>query len=686
MRGICRKCTFAMLSVLFALWVVITSFISYQPLLQVKADAALTYEQTNVLDDLKNSTINGQPFSLEDFGFDAKKNTQVLSFVEYCYSFYEDLQDNFGLYVYIYNPKGLNFAGNHPLNSIQMTYGTESATSYTKYPLKYLNCCMEPDYERVFYKFKVDFTPEQRQTLLETLNSGKRVYTISSVELMLYDASNATDITVGSSFTYSGYAAGFGSNPYAQNTLKCETEQTEVLSLNVNHTVYRPEGTNGKSEWHKDSLHSVYFAVPNDIIQKYGIMSAVHATWLNAVLAPSLVTGNYSAYTAINEYLGQTLPSTSKGYHTDDLYYMYYGACEGAGSGFSNATCYFGYGYNAMTGWSGHSMIQNYHGEIVNPLYAMYYAGSGTDSADNFTVSSESIMSKLNESRSKYGGELVNGKYSRVMFSSVDSQFTEVNIKADETYSLTDQRIDKSWWDGLFGIGVADKVTTNVFNDIRTIYPVKETDLSGTKAEICKRLYISEADYDDFMDFYKKNKGLATIYLFRYQTSDYISQEATLYEYYKDGSIFTTGRGWQKCDTNAYFFQQTVNLDFDIIDVTFTTGTVETVIPVVSNPIDVVSNAEPPVHTQSDKTPLLGGGNGSDVTDTLSKWVTWLKMGIVILVAGFLFLFVFWPIMKPLLISVGKGIISLCKKPGEWIENRRQRKNGEDDQDDEENG
>ena len=43
-----------------------------------------------------------------------------------------------------------------------------------------------------------------------------------------------------------------------------------------------------------------------------------------------------------------------------------------------------------------------------------------------------------------------------------------------------------------------------------------------------------------------------------------------------------------------------VQLDFDIIDVTFTNGGVDTVIPVVSSPIDVVADATPPIETTSD--------------------------------------------------------------------------------------
>lgn len=57
-------------------------------------------------------------------------------------------------------------------------------------------------------------------------------------------------------------------------------------------------------------------------------------------------------------------------------------------------------------------------------------------------------------------------------------------------------------------------------------------------------------------------------------------------------------------DTDAYIFKQTVNLDFDIIDVTFSTGETDTVIPVVSNPTDITFDGTPPVNTTSDEEPL----------------------------------------------------------------------------------
>ena len=639
MARICKRIGFAILSFALSLWVVMAGFFpAVLPKVSAHASTALTYEQTDVMDDLKSSTIGGEEFSLKKYGFNAFKETQVLSLVEYCYSFYQNMQDNYGLYIYLYNPKGLEFDINHVLNSVQMCYGTSASTNYQKYRLQFLSYSTQANYERLFYKFKVVLTGEQKKELLKELNSSERVYRISGIELVQKGKTNATEFSVGTTYHYSGYAAGYGSNKDAPNTLKCDSEQAEVLTLNVHPTTYRPSGTNLTSNYTQDSLHSVYFAVPNNIIERYGAMTAVHAMWKNAVLAPALVTGNEDAYDAILPYIGKSMNG-----HNEDLNYMYMGAWKmttATGMG-SMTTHSYGYSYNLKKSWAGNFTWQDKYGEDIDTLYAMYYTGGGTDSADSYTVSSEDILSKLKASKNKYGGVLVNGKYSANMFSSYDKEFTDVNIQADETYTLTSQKISKSWWDKLWNL--KGDVTTTVFDGIEAIHAVTDEDFTGTQSEVCKRLYISEADYTQFKTYYEANKSLCTTYLFRYQTSDYTAQEATLL---KQGK-FLWQETWNEVDSNAYFFQQTVNLDFDIIDVTFSNGSVNTVIPVVSNPIDVVPDATPPVITHSDKE---------------AAWLKWLKIIIAVILIIVLFI-VGWPILQPVLLVLGQAVGGFISMP-----------------------
>ena len=655
MTRIVKKIYTAILSFLLSFLVVVGSFPTTFSVLAEETSKSV-YEQTNVLDDLRKSTINDQAFDLSTFNFDEKKETKVLSFVEYCYSFYTERQDNFGLYVYVYNPKGLKFNRMSMLNNIQFSVGSSASSNYTKYKLTYLNCSTETNYEGLFYKFRVELTEKQKQTILGTVNSSERLYRVSGIELVTSGDINATDYTVATTYKYSGYAAGYGSNESAESTLVCNTEETEVLSLDVHATQYRPDGTNGDNEYTQDSLHSVYFAVPNEIIQKYGAMSAVHATWLDAVLKPALVTGNQTAFEAIKPLRGKSIKDLST------FSYMYLGAYSYQQNGESGSLYLGGYTYyNPEPLMRNDDVLNHYFGTDIETLYSMYYAGSGTDSADNYTLSSEEILADLKASASKYGGILVNGKYSQYMFESVAEEWTDVNIKADETFSLTDEIIDKSWWDKFWGL--KGDVTTTTFDGIKAIYAVKDSDMSGSAAEVSQRLFISEADYAEFSNFYNANKDENTVYLFRYQVSDYISQEATLMK--ENTSIF--GDSFKKVDTNAYFFQQTVNLDFDIIDVTFSNGEKDTVIPVVSNPIDVVPDATPPVYTTTD-------AEGMD-------WLKLLKITIALILVVVLLIFL-WPLVKPLFVVIGKGIAWLVTAPfkaiGQAIKRRKEKRNGKD--------
>ena len=183
MTRIVKKIYTAILSFILSFLVVVGSSPTTFSALAEQTSRSM-FEQTNVLDDLRKSTINDQPFDLTTFNFDQKKETKVLSFVEYCYSFYEERQDNFGLYVYVYNPKGLKFNRMSVLNNIQFSVGSSTSSNYTKYKLTYLNASTETNYEGLFYKFRVELTDEQRENILSTVNSSERVYRVSGIELV----------------------------------------------------------------------------------------------------------------------------------------------------------------------------------------------------------------------------------------------------------------------------------------------------------------------------------------------------------------------------------------------------------------------------------------------------------------------------------------------------------------------
>ena len=151
--------------------------------LPVQADSALTYEQTNVLDDLKGSSIDGAKFNLTDYPQDNSKETRLISFLEYCYSNNKTNPQDYSLYVYVYNPKTIKFSETSMLNQIEMSFGSDT-DNYKKFPLKVVNYSLEEGYERVFYKFKVVLTSEEKQTIMKKLDKDKRIYNVSGIELL----------------------------------------------------------------------------------------------------------------------------------------------------------------------------------------------------------------------------------------------------------------------------------------------------------------------------------------------------------------------------------------------------------------------------------------------------------------------------------------------------------------------
>lgn len=621
---------FMLLTILFGSW----GAFAYAE----EPENALDLDGTDVISDLTGGVIDGKNFDITDYAFGSSDKTTVFSVLEYCYAFRESEQDNYGLYVYVHNPTAVKFVGESELNNI--TLATAKAPEhYDVYPLKFLNNS-STEYKGLFYKYKVVMTDDQKKNVLSSLNSAERLYNVAEINLLVEGETNAQSLIVEKKFYYKGYAAGYGFDPKDESTLSCFTDRLDVISLECHPTTFRPAGTNGKNDYTQDSLHSVYFTLPKKFVSSYGKMVGASGRFKRATLAPFLVTGNQEAYNAI-------LPMLGKEVNADNLNYQYYGAYRRELIPVSTSTMYalyYGYVYNL---WNGDASVyhQIYYGEDMSVLYMMFNAGEGTDSADNYTVRSEDILSALKESKTKYGGTLVSDKYAKCMFSSVDNDYTVFDIHTgderfeDTEYDLTNMLVSRSWWDKLWGLKGTEY--TENFNGLKGIEQI--TDVSGTAEEVAKRYYISKADCNDFKSVY--NKGVRfngdDMYLLRYDVSDYISQEATL----RKAKINALGqRVVGAVDTNAYFAQEDVHLDFEIIDITMYNGEYH-VIPVAMKPIDVIPAATPPVYTKSDR-----------FWDP-SNWLMWL----LIAVASIVLLIVLLPFLPTILSVIVKVVVWIVK-------------------------
>ena len=551
------------------------------------AASGLNIDSTNVLDDLNGSTIGGKEFNLADYPYDENSKTQVISFSEYCYSYYSKNQGNYGLYVYVYNPQGKAFDERTERNKIQ--FSADNGKSYDKYVLQFLNYSHGSDCEGLFYKFKVIFTNEQRKAVLNALDSEKRVYKISGIELS--SGGNVVEYPVVQTYEYTGFAEGYGAFEGSADSLTCKVDGLSLyLTLDVHSTYYRPSGTNGGA-YAQDTLHSVYFSVSNKLIEEYGEMTAVHATWLNARTSPIFVTGDETVYNAVRAYLGQYVDGGNYWLLSDEN---------------KNNDCADWNNASYGSSWLSYNANRRYTNSDVD-LYTLAYCFlADNGNADDYTLPAEALVGNKSEGvkgwfeeySATYGGDLVNDRFSSALFSEVAEAFTDVTITADDTFKLTDEQISQGWWQQFVGGGYNVTGTTEYL--ISAIKQVGADDFKSTVYETCEGLYIDESDYDEFKAFYyEATENDETVYLFRYAQTEYVNHEVAVYSKGDDGAIIK-GFGYDYVNTNAYFAEMWVQLDFDIIDVTMTKNGVDTVIPVVMSPVDLAADATPPVITNED--------------------------------------------------------------------------------------
>ena len=575
-----RKALLTVLSVIVAIigvnFTPITAYADFTP------DA--NFENQNVMEDLNGAIINDVAFDIANYPFNEDAEMQVLTFLEYCYSYRKVLQGNYALYVYVYNPQGLSIRTSSSLNKIQIRFGGRETDRYRKFSLTYLNKCEIEGKEGLFYKFKVDLTSDQKESILSNLSNESRVYEVGGFELSTNRGYK--DYSCGLKYFYSGYALGYGADDAEESSLTCTVSGIKdyITIDDIGFTYYRPEGTNGE-DFKQDNLHTVYFAVPNDYINRYGEMTAVHATWYNAVLRPILITGNATAYTAFKPWLGQTWTLDNS------IGFGYLGGAEVHNTG-GASYWEFGYYLNSIDGgyYDGLDGNARYnctkYGGAVNPLYYMFYSGDGENSAKDYRLSSNQLSERLKQSYAEFGGTAICDDYSSKIFESYDTEPVDLNISATSQYELTSQTFSRSWLQQIFG---GKSLTGTTISTMNAIEKVTASSISGTAEQVVNRLYIADSDYSDFMNYYNRYKNDSTVYLFRYMTSEYVAEEASLVRI-KGGRI----------DTNAYFFKETVNLKFDIIDLTFTKNGVMTVIPAVMTPIDIVYESTPPVEPEDE--------------------------------------------------------------------------------------
>ena len=662
---------------LIALVMVFGVVVSAAPDIAYAAGSELNYDKTNVMDDLTSSSVNGQPFDVKDYPYDEDSQAQIVNFVEYCYSYKGNMQGNYGLYVYVYNPQGLNISTNSKSNKIQMAVSYDSEgnpNDYAKFDLLFLSKSEDSNYKNLFYKFKVVDREINGTTFKDRVNSNERRYDVSGIELLTYGASNATEYPVNGTYKFTGYAAGYGSDAGAKSTLESSVEYLETITLDVKHTFYRTQ-TSSKGVGYQNQLDTVYFAVPQRFFDTYGKLQRIKAEWYEYKTKDIVVTSNQDFYDKAYPWIGRQTGDFDQFGMTEHNEEIHYALGQNAGDG-GGGMMIAKWGWNLGSGYlhvpapalyylfkvddieeyDPYADIVSIGGVESNALYEYIRNYNKTFDSGTLPIKDGTISADL------FADDIDDYRKMDTEFGKIQQGYSYYDFDADvDLQKLTSwQETDPSFWDNWVNWGLWDTIFGGIpEEESKTVSPiciVQESDLDGSDNEVADRLLINANDVQALRDYFKDATTVSgeddekkQVVLFRFATTDYYSAAVDIME-------LRTIIPDKHISGQAYRAWESVFFDFDIIQLTFNRDGVYTVIPVVSSPMDIVNAITPPVQMPS-------------------EWEWWqILLAIVLIVLLIIILFpilpyilkfLFWLICLPF-----RAIAALFK----GIDNRRKRK------------
>lgn len=565
-----------------------------------------TYDSTDVMEDLEGS----DGFDVKEYPANKLGTLQIITFLEYGYS---KAWNHYGLYIYIYNPQQRNLSRSSANNKVNVAVEFNENDEATKYSRLNLVFCSASE-DRLFYKYRID---DSTHALLELARAyaetheGKRRYDISNVEISVYGSNTACSTEIGKSYECTGYMKGFGDDKTA-NTFACKAYSIDVLDIELKHTFFRPEGNKVQSSEYtvKDQLDSVYFSFPNNLIEYYGGIWKIAASYYHAQTSPILVTSNKAVYDVVKQYLGQELDANNDKKGKDEklnnnipfvLYDVTY--TDDLLAPLRPINCRLDWNHNAK---------YNPVSKDEQIVYYLFYTGNETSDgsiplAKDFTLSGERLLEYIYDYDSSYRfgkSELENDKQQRLSMDLFQGYletgetmewfdtnakieeagmmyYVPIEITAEDNYTIESyKRTPTAYdWFKLF----KGKYDYEVFSNIQAIEPIDENDINLAKDAFCKKYYVDASAYDDIIAQMRAGKGKETIYLFRFAQSTYTAK-----------GVLTRGVTTLS-EEHAYVAEQDVYLNMNIASITCRKGDVYHTFAVCSNPINAVADAEPNV-------------------------------------------------------------------------------------------
>ena len=582
-----------------------------------------------VLDDLSKMDIEGRQFNEKNYPENVYGTdyVRVLSFLEYGYDSKGD-QSDYGLYIYIYNPKLKSFALEG--NKIQIAVGEteETVGIVRKYPL--VEVSRSPDYR--FIKYRVsNFQPGGANApIYDLVKRDERIYQVSGIELKMYGSNaNAKEYEIGGTYIYTGFMKGHGSDPGASSTLYCNAEDLLTIELDIRGATWRSE-TSSVGLGHKNEIASVYFGIDQSILDNYGYLYRVEGEFYENKIG-SIVTDSQELYDVYKNLVGTKVEDLD-GYDADKKYSEIYPALRGQiidtylGSSYTRYTYSIGFNifdYSTLTA--------GFEYDRYIPFVPYFYiVNKYADEGEIDITWKEHIVNIQKQG----------------LYPLEPTKYCEYSIElGDKLHLESYNRDNHTLWDYFIESGnIFWNVPDEDNLDVPMLEPFDTKDLSKGDSSLSASLYMAEDYISDFRS-YTASQSLQNkkVHILRFACNDYCSSELSEGEPADFNSTAFSG------SAAGYYAEQTYYDDFDILRLTF---------------MDEYGN-ETPFLVSSSPTDVVGGLENTpdyDTEETVNAVLDFLKKLFGFILVALLIVGVFWLVDKIFAWINGASISATLKK------------------------
>lgn len=328
--------------------------------------------------------------------------------------------------------------------------------------------------------------------------------------------------------------------------------------------------------------------MPKAITDKYGDnLYAVSANWYQAKTAPILVTDNATIYNAIKPYEGYDVGA----YDATVPYQLVSDKVTTTGV-YTSYQNYFhsSYNFNEEEANTIYVVLNNkFYSNIEIPMVCNVHKVNNLVNDIYGGKELEDFIYAYNKTQNKGTFSLGDYSISKDLFEG-DISFVPAHIDNSGNYNYNLLSYDssktgwKSFWDKITGT-MKDLNTSEEHLDIVPIRQVSVADLSSANAS--SELLINTGDLSEVSD-YVTAAGEDKTYLFRFAADDYYNIPM---------------HGYYAADEKAYIAQETVYLDFKVIDLTFYQNGEYMVVGAVSNPLNIIADITPPLDVKNSTLP-----------------------------------------------------------------------------------